>query len=477
MSRLRDPLRLPRVLVFVLVASLSLVALGAVARADIIHLRNGGKIEGKVVKRTATEVVIKTKFGGTMKLPASKVLRIEKTTSVWDEYATRRAKIKATDAKGLFGLYEWCVEKKLTTKAKAVLNEVLSADPNHEAARAANGEIRVGGKWITPDEAKAAGYKLHEGRWLTHDEFMKATGHVKFGSKWIPERDYDKLHTKREMERVLNMELTVENSEHFGVRTRFPASHAKELLKHAEAAYDAFMKLIPYPPSSRRRWRRIEIYLFAELEEYQAFFDNFVFPKKLITDANLYEHYRDAGNCNLFYPRPIIVLRQSPALPEFKDQTALAIHNIGHMMLHRMRKDIYPPDWLEEGMGHWCEESVFGAARIFTLMPGKLTHRQLIVPGWRNSVNWRKKINRLLVPGEVPQWKVLMKKPLGGMTTKELAKVWAVLHMIADEKPKTLAAFLERATEHSWEQVFIETVGWTPAQVDTNLAAYIRRKF
>lgn len=454
-----------------------LVTLAVAARADIVHLKSGGKIEGRVIEKTATMIVVETASGTKMRIPRASVARIEKTRDVWAEYAERRRKVEKGDADGLFKLYEWCVANGMKGEAPRVLEEVLVADPDHAGARKVKGEVRIRGKWFTPEEAKKAGFKEHDGEWLTNDEFMKATGHVKLGDKWITEREHDRLYTKAKMEELLQMELVVENSEHFGVRSRFPRAHAKELLQLCEKAYDAFMKLIPYPKASLKKWRRIEIYAFAEHEEYQAFFDSFVWPKHYMTKEDLYLHYRDAGNCNLYYPRPMIVLRRSAALPKFKDQAALAVHNVGHVMVHRFRRDVYPPDWLEEAMGHWCEEQVFGVARIFTLMPGQMSHAELIVPGWRNSIKWRQQMGRLLVPGEAPPWKTLMRRPLGGINTKHQAKVYAVLRMIADKKPEALATFLEKATEHSWERVFAEATGWTPEEVDKQLADYIREKF
>jgi hypothetical protein len=445
--------------------------------ADIIHLKNGGQIEGRVIKETPTEVHIRTKFGSVMKFPRDQVARIEKKVDVWDEYEKRRMQVKPTDADGLFAFHQWCKENGLKREAEALLDEVLQADPDYAAAHELKGEVKIRGKWMRPDDAKAAGYRLHEGKWLDHDEFMKATGHVRWGSKWIPESEYDRLKVKTEMEALLNMELTVENSEHFGVRTRFPKEHAQNLLRLAEQAYDEFMKVIPYPEQSRRNWKRIQIYLFADLDEYQVFFDKYIWPKRYVTKEEDYLHYREAGNCLFHFPHPIIAARRSPALPKFADQAALVVNNIGQVMLHRMRKEIYPPDWLQAGMGHYVEEQVFGYCRIFTLLPGKLSKRELIVPGWRNSQDWKKKMNRLLAPGEVPPWKVIMKKPLGGMNTKELAKVYAVIRMIVKKKPGALRAFLDKATRHSWEQVFVETVGWTPEQVDQELATFIRENY
>ena len=454
-----------------------LISLSGPALADIIHLKNGGKIEGRVIEQTSTKIKVQTRFGSVMTLSRAQVLRIEKKKDVWDDYDQRRGKIKKNDAPGLFLLYKWCLENGLKQEAGNVLEEVLQADPNHDDAHRIMGEVKVEGKWMKPDAARAAGYTLHDGKWLTRDQFMEATGHRRWGSKWITDAEYDRLTTKMTMEKLLNMELTVANSEHFGVRTRFPQEHAERLLGYAEAAYNEFMKIIPYPEDSLKKWKRIQIYLFANQEEYQTFFDKYIWPKRYVTKESHYLYYREAGNCNFYFPHPIIALWRSPALPKFPDQAALAIHNVGHVMLHRMRKSIYPPDWLEEGLGHYVEEKIFGVCRIFTLMPGKLSRHELIVPDWRNSGDWKKRMNRLLVPGEVPPWATIMKKPLGGMTTKELAKVYVVLRMIIQKKPGTLRKFLDQATQHSWVKVFEETVGWTPEQVDEQVAEYIRANY
>jgi len=467
---------------FALALGLALALLATIQsglRADIVHLKSGGRVEGRIVKQTPTQVHVRTKFGAVLKLPRSQIERIERKRDVWDEYEKRRAKVKPTDAKGLFTLYEWCLENGLKREADTVLEEVLQADPNHTEAHRVKGEVKIAGKWMTPAAAKAAGYELHDGKWLTHDEIMKATGHVRWGSRWITESEYDRLKVKTDMESILNMELTVVNSEHFGVRTRFPEDHARKLLDYAETAYDEFMRVLPYPKESLKRWRRVQIYLFSNLEEYQVFIDKYIWPRprRYIKKEAHYLYYREAGNCNFYYPLPIVALRPSPAIPKFKDQAALAIHNVGHVLLHRMRREIYPPDWLEEALGHYLEEKVFGHCRIFCMMPGKLSRRELIVPGWRNSNKWKQQMNRLLVSGEVPAWKVLMKKPLGGITTKELAKVYAVLRMILKKKPGSLHDFLMKATKHSWEKIFEETIGWSPEQVDQELAQYIKENY
>ena len=66
-------------------------------------------------------------------------------------------KIKATDlsdAEQVFGLAQWCAGNNLPTKARQYYNQVVKLDKDHEAARNALGQVRVGDKWVS---AKAAG--------------------------------------------------------------------------------------------------------------------------------------------------------------------------------------------------------------------------------------------------------------------------------------------------------------------------------
>ena len=66
-------------------------------------------------------------------------------------------KLKATDlsnAEQVFELGQWCAANSLPTKARQYYNQVVKLDKDHEGARNALGQVRVGDKWVS---AKAAG--------------------------------------------------------------------------------------------------------------------------------------------------------------------------------------------------------------------------------------------------------------------------------------------------------------------------------
>ena len=97
--------------------------LGASALADIVLLKDGGRVEGPIVKETATQVFVKTKYG-TMPVDRTKIKKITKGRSYEKIYVSRRKKLKKTDTKALMQLAEWCEKKKLTRQAQSVYRAV-----------------------------------------------------------------------------------------------------------------------------------------------------------------------------------------------------------------------------------------------------------------------------------------------------------------------------------------------------------------
>jgi hypothetical protein len=60
--------------------------------------------------------------------------------------------IKRTDmsnADAVYELSQWCAKNNKPTKARQYLNKVIEIDKDHEAARAALGQVRVGDRWVS----------------------------------------------------------------------------------------------------------------------------------------------------------------------------------------------------------------------------------------------------------------------------------------------------------------------------------------
>lgn len=146
-----------------------LVAAAATAPAwpDEILLRNGGRISGVVVEKTARAVVIET-GPGRVTLPLSRVERIVEGRSALDGYRERAAELASGDVEGWAALARWAAERELVTQSRQAWQRVLATDPSHPEANAALGRVELNGAWMAEDDAyRARGFVSFEGRWVT----------------------------------------------------------------------------------------------------------------------------------------------------------------------------------------------------------------------------------------------------------------------------------------------------------------------
>lgn len=150
-----------------------LVVFVSPAWADVVYLKSGGTLEGKVLSQTEEEVVIELAHGK-MAIPASNVLSIEKKPTPIDEYRERRTALDSSDASACFDLARWCRAKNLNREYRECLALVILADPGHAEARRALGHIESDGRWYTKEQYEdlmtSRGFVRYEGRWLAKEE-------------------------------------------------------------------------------------------------------------------------------------------------------------------------------------------------------------------------------------------------------------------------------------------------------------------
>lgn len=147
------------------------------ARADVIHLKSGGKVEGTILKKTETEVVVQTIIGP-QTLAMSDIVSIERKSSPMEVYRDMAAKVEEKDADGHFALGLWCTDQKLFGEARKQFEAAVAADPNHKSAREKLGFVSKDGKWLTRAQAK------------------EAEGFVKLGDAWVTPEQRDAAQNK-----------------------------------------------------------------------------------------------------------------------------------------------------------------------------------------------------------------------------------------------------------------------------------------
>jgi hypothetical protein len=142
----------------------------SVLMADTVYLKSGGKVSGRIVTRSETEVEVDV-GAGNVKVPMAKVDRVEEGRSALEEYARRAAALGPQDADGWRELARWAKSQSLNTQAHQAYEKVRSISPNDPEANQATGKVQVGGQWVSEEESyRARGYVKFEGEWMTPAE-------------------------------------------------------------------------------------------------------------------------------------------------------------------------------------------------------------------------------------------------------------------------------------------------------------------
>jgi hypothetical protein len=162
---------------WLIVAASGLVGMAtAPTRADVIELRGGGQIQGKVVpdaKNKDRVQVLLLQGRRPLSFQKAQILRVVPKASPLDDYVVKRQKAAGT-AEAQYDLGYWCDQNRLTDLAKVHYEQALSHDPDFELAHKKLGHTKVEGSWLTRDDLTAAqGLVKYKGRWVTADEKTK----------------------------------------------------------------------------------------------------------------------------------------------------------------------------------------------------------------------------------------------------------------------------------------------------------------
>ncbi|MDY7092980.1 MAG: hypothetical protein SX243_08415 [Acidobacteriota bacterium] len=170
---LRTP-RLPR-LAFTALLLTFLVPAADVA-ADVIQLKNGRTLEGKVRDAENGQIEIVLPYGS-LAFPRDLVASIEWGDTIEDEVLERLSQLAPDDADGLYDLALYCQNQSAYTLAGRLLEEVLLIDPDHPEAR------------------HDLGYVLDDDRWVTEEEYRRRRGQVAFRGGWVQAAERDRILT------------------------------------------------------------------------------------------------------------------------------------------------------------------------------------------------------------------------------------------------------------------------------------------
>lgn len=135
--------------------------------ADVVILKSGGRVSGRIVQRSATSVEVDV-GAGTVTLAMDRVERIEESRSSLDDYYDRAGRLGPKDLDGWLELGRWAASKSLSAQAGEAYHRVVAIDPANAEANQALGNVQVSGRWVSEDESyRARGYVQYDGEWMT----------------------------------------------------------------------------------------------------------------------------------------------------------------------------------------------------------------------------------------------------------------------------------------------------------------------
>jgi hypothetical protein len=175
--------------------------------ADVVMLKNGGQIRGKLeTDEDAPTLIVRTLLGGTVSLDRSSVENIERRSLLIEEYESRARDVAGT-VEARWALAEWCKSNSLKEQREEQLQMLLDVDPDHADARRILGHMLHHGTWMTRDEwMTSRGYVLHNGKYVTQQELdlvLKSEGERAAETAWYPKvRLWSSWMSARNPERV-----------------------------------------------------------------------------------------------------------------------------------------------------------------------------------------------------------------------------------------------------------------------------------
>jgi hypothetical protein len=167
--------------------------------ADKITLTDGRVYEGKLIKEGVDDVTLEVIIMGKtvqMTVPRKDIESHEKTVSVKEQYEARLDKVNKKDADALVDLASWCKDNGLMNEAVKHLTDATTVNPEHKVA------LRI---------LQALGYVQVNGKWLTEAEYKRSLGLERWGDKWLPKSEVERLQANADADAKQNEDEAKKN--------------------------------------------------------------------------------------------------------------------------------------------------------------------------------------------------------------------------------------------------------------------------
>jgi hypothetical protein len=470
-------------------------ALAASAAADVVHLKDGKKLEGKVTKQGSESITIETKFGP-MDVKRSLIERIE-STRLPEEEVTHRIQEAGDDAAKLWEVADYAKEKKLTKRVKEIAEKVVKLDPRHRGANEALGKVEYEGRWFTPEELeahkakfeadmKAQGKELIDGVWMDNSAAMQKKGFEEYEGEWLKPGEVYKRKAAKLMPELLGTTLGTVDSARFTMRSPLAQEECQELLDMLESGYAHFVerfqpnelerKLMDYYPYAVYVLPSADV--VAKFVEPGGYMDQMYNPPKGIN-----ERYVDSTSFPIFFPRPLIVTALGRHLKGTKSASLAGFMSnlAGNVFVRRFKRNGALPGWVETGVAHYYEARLNGFQTLTIIDYVGFDH----IVKWDNQLisfkDWYAAMAKPEFRAQLPPLSKLRDTKVEEIDAKGLVKSYFLVRWLMDSAPDKLSQYTRRAFEQniSTRTVTPEATAWDEVfavssdQMDAEFAAWL----
>ncbi len=464
---------------------LALGLCAGVSAADYLVLKDGRRIEGKILAEDAKEVRIKTNVGE-VAFARSEIVELKREKTRDEVYAERLA--ACASAEDFYQLGLWCEEHKQKKRAEGVYEKALERDADHAGARAKLGFVRHADTWMTPAERdrrvaeelaaakRAQGLVEHEGQWVTPEEAAKLqAGWVRVDGTWLPR---DQALARQGLMEHKGELVPLERGLALCSAEEFAALAPRALNLHVGERAALFGDL---PPAELE-------HIALELVRTRAWFDG---AYGLAGDAELFggrlpEFYAfGRGAEDLYRASVAFAAGRSAHVPESwaglverglgflwfdpismssarqgprgaKDLAGHCYHHMGHLMVERLGYDgrLLPP-WYVEGVAALAEARTHAENYVFcraSLAPATGTQAGAVEETISERVMrdgaWRLSLRGMLERGQEISFDRLAQLEFSQLQMADIAQAMSIVEWL-EERPGALPRFHAELRKHA----------------------------
>jgi len=437
--------------------------------ADEVYLKNGMTIVGKVVEATADTVRVKTRFG-VQTFSRRKVDRIVYKKTPAEEFRDRLARVDPKDVKALLALAGWAEEQALKKQSREVYEMVTHVDPQNrtahealghvfydgmwmtkkdaaaarkadeEAAKRASGLVRYKGEWVTREEkeARERGWIKVGDKWLPPEEANRARGLVRVGGEWVPKEEADTRKRAQELEAQLGIKLEIAATRRFRVFSEFDAEHAKSVATACENALTIVRDKVGYALPLWKGEQKCEVIMLRTPASYMKLTDRIALATKQPKGWAEFTKRRTS-----FYTVMPPASVQHGGGRRKSDMVFTAVHHVGHIAINGIHANYtYLPIWLDEGFAAWIENATLKESQTAcaTTGYGMVAARQ---DKWSSSAGWRANLKAGLGDASVIRLEKLLTMQLNQLSWREIAQAWSLIDWWITEDQQKFLEFIK----------------------------------